>query len=70
MFFFAPPLDTDYPLSVFHIAAWGRVPFGAFRGMTRTKNRFDRQVAVCHGLKIDFRSLGDLRPQPIAQTMP
>ena len=61
---------TDYPLSVFHIAAWGRVPFGALRDMIRTKNRFDRQVAVCHGLKIGFRSLGDLLPQPTAKTMP
>ena len=43
---------TDYPLPVFHVAAWGRVAFGALRDMIRTKNRFDRQVAVCHGLKI------------------
>lgn len=61
---------TDYPLSVFHVAAWGRVAFGALRDMIRTKNRFDRQVAVCHGLKIGFRSLGDLLPQPTAKTMP
>ena len=61
---------TDYPLSVFHIAAWGRVSFGTLRKMIRTKNRFDRQVAVCRGLKIGFRSLGDLLPQPIAKTMP
>lgn len=61
---------TDYPLSVFHVAAWGRVAFGALRDMIRTKNRFDRQVAVCHGLKIGFRSLGDLLPQPAAKTMP
>jgi uncharacterized protein len=50
---------TDYPLSVFHIAAWGRVGFGPLRNMIRTKNRFDRQVAVCRGLKLGFRSLGD-----------
>jgi len=61
---------TDYPLSVFHVAAWGRVGWRPLRDMIRTKNRFDRQVAVCHGLKIGFRSLGDLLPQPTAKTMP
>ncbi len=53
---------TDYPLSVFHIAAWGRVALGTLRSMIRTKNRFDRQVAVCRGLNVGFRSLGDLYP--------
>lgn len=53
---------TDYPLSVFHVAAWGRVGFGTLRDMIRTKNRFDRQVLVCRGLGIGFRSLGDLLP--------
>ena len=53
---------TDYPLSVFHVAAWGRVAFGTLRKMMKTKNRFDRQVEVCHGLKLGFRSLGDLLP--------
>ena len=61
---------TDYPLPVFHFPCWGRVAFGALRDIIRTKNRFDRQVAVCRGLKIGFRSLGDLLPQPIAKTMP
>jgi predicted TIM-barrel fold metal-dependent hydrolase len=51
---------TDYPLSVFHLAAWGRVALGTLREMIRTKNRFDRQVAVCRGLKLGFRSLGDI----------
>lgn len=53
---------TDYPLSVFHIAAWGRVAFGTLRKMMQTKNRFDRQVEVCNGLKLGFRSLGDILP--------
>ena len=44
--------------------------FGSLRDMIRTKNRFDRQVAVCHGLKFDFRSLGDPLLQPTAKTMP
>jgi predicted TIM-barrel fold metal-dependent hydrolase len=48
---------TDYPLPVFHVAAWGRVGWSSLREMVRTKNRFDRQVAVCHGLGLRFRSL-------------
>ena len=55
---------TDYPLSVFHIAAWGRVAIGTLRDMIRTKNRFDRQVAVCRGLGLGFRSLGEIVAQP------
>lgn len=51
---------TDYPLSVFHIAAWGRVAFGSLRQMIQTKNRFDRQVEVCQGLGLHFSSLGNL----------
>jgi uncharacterized protein len=34
---------TDYPLSVFHLAAWRRVGLGTLRKMIRTTNRFDRQ---------------------------
>ena len=55
---------TDYPLSVFHLAAWGRVGWGALREMIRTKNRFDRQVQVCRGLGLGFRSLGEIVTQP------
>ncbi len=51
---------TDYPLSVFHLAAWGRVGPGTMWNMIRTKNRFDRQVEVCRGLGLNFGSLGDL----------
>ena len=51
---------TDYPLSVLHLAAWGRVGLRALREMIRTKNRFDRQVLVCRGLGLEFRSLGDI----------
>jgi len=61
---------TDYPLSVLHFAAWGRVAFGTLRKMIRTKNRFDRQVEVCNGLKLGFRSLGDLLPHSTAKTTP
>ena len=55
---------TDYPLSVFHLAAWGRVGLGKLWNMVRTKNRFDRQVEVCEGLNLGFRSLEDLLPHP------
>ena len=54
---------TDYPLSVLHVAAWGRVGLGTLRDMIRTKNRFDRQVAVCRGLGLGFRSFGDFLTQ-------
>jgi predicted TIM-barrel fold metal-dependent hydrolase len=51
---------TDYPLSVFHLAAWGRVALDTLREMIRAKNRFDRQVLVCRGLGLGFHSLGDI----------
>jgi uncharacterized protein len=53
---------TDYPLSVFHLAAWGRVGLRALRKLIRTKNRFDRQYLVCKELKVGFRSIGDVLP--------
>ena len=55
---------TDYPLSVFHVAAWGHVGLSTLKNMMRTKNRFDRQVVVCRGLGIGFRSLGDMLAHP------
>lgn len=55
---------TDYPLSVFHLAAWGRVSPSRLWGMIRTRNRFDRQVEVCQGLGLGFRSLGELLASP------
>ena len=61
---------TDYPLSVFHVAAWGRVALGTLRNMVRTKNRFDRQVAVCRGLGLGFRSLGDMSPHSTTKMTP
>ena len=59
---------TDYPLSVFHVAAWGRVALGSLWKMMRTKNRFDRQVEVCNGLRLGFRSFGDLRSHSSPKT--
>ncbi len=51
---------TDYPLSVLHVAAWGRVGFRAIHAMIRTTNRFDRQYLVCHGLGLKFGSIEKL----------
>ena len=51
---------TDYPLSVLHLAAWGRVGLRTLRTMIRTKNRFDRQYMVCHGLGLKFGSIREL----------
>jgi len=50
---------TDYPLSVFHAVAWGRVALGTLRNIIKTTNHFDRQVEVCRGLTLGFRSIGD-----------
>jgi len=47
---------TDYPLSVFHLACWGRVGLAAMRQLFRTTNRFDRQYLVCRELGIHFGS--------------
>lgn len=55
---------TDYPLSVTHVAAWGRVALGALGQLIRTKNRFDRQYAVCRSLGVGFRSFGMLLGKP------
>src|SRR5512145_2199794 len=53
---------TDYPVSVMHVAAWGRVGFRAFGQIIRTRNRFDRQYLVCSRLGIGFKSFAMLLP--------
>lgn len=53
---------TDYPLSVFHLPAWGRVGWRSLMKLIRTKNRFDRHYLVCKELNVGFRSIGDLLP--------
>lgn len=53
---------TDYPLSVFHLAAWGRVGLGTLKRMMKTTNRFDRQVAVCDGLGLGYHSMDEILP--------
>src|SRR6478736_2042188 len=57
---------TDYPLSVMHVAAWGRLAFRTLGRLIRTTNRFDRQYAVCTSLGVAFKSIEALlekRPQ-------
>ena len=51
---------TDYPLSVMHVAAWGRLGFRALGQIMRTRNRFDRQYAVCKSLGVGFKSFSML----------
>lgn len=51
---------TDYPLSVMHVAAWGRLGFRALGQIMRTRNRFDRQYAVCKSLGVGFKSFSVL----------
>jgi len=51
---------TDYPLSVTHVAAWGRVGLRALGSLIRTTNRFDRQYGMCKSLGIGFKSFDDL----------
>ncbi len=55
---------TDYPLSVFHLPAWGRVGFSTLREIVRTTNRFDRHYLVCHRLGLKFDSFAKLLPKP------
>ena len=51
---------TDYPLSVFHLAAWGRVGLRTLGAMIRTANRIARQEAVCRVLGLRFPSLDEI----------
>ncbi len=54
---------TDYPLSVFHIAAWGRLGLRALAEIVRTKNRFDRQYLICRRLGLAFGSFDRFLPK-------
>jgi hypothetical protein len=47
---------TDYPLSVTHVAGWGRLGLRALSRIIRTTNRFDRQYGMCKSLGIGFQS--------------
>lgn len=50
---------TDYPLPVFRWASYGRVGLSAMKELA-TKNRFDRQYALCSQLGIGFGSLDNI----------
>ncbi len=54
---------TDYPLSVTHVPAWGRVGLAGLREILGANNRFDRQFLVCAKLGLAFHSLDSLLPQ-------
>lgn len=58
---------TDYPLSVFHLAAWGRVSLSALGQLVATKNRFDRHYDVCRELGLGFGSLNDVLKTPASR---
>ena len=51
---------TDYPLSVMHVAGWGRLGFRALSRIVSTRNRFDRQYGVCQSLGVSFKSFAVL----------
>jgi uncharacterized protein len=59
---------TDYPLSVSHVAAWGRVGLRALSRIIRTRNRFDRQYGMCTALGIGFKSFDALLRKPAASS--
>ena len=51
---------TDYPLSVFHLPAWGRISLKNLKKIAGTTNRFDRQFEVCQKLGLGFVSFDQL----------
>jgi len=51
---------TDYPLSVMHVATWGRVGLRTLARLVKTTNRFDRQALVCRSLHVNFSSFDRL----------
>lgn len=51
---------TDYPLSVFHLPAWGRIGMGKLFDIMKTNNRFDKQYHICKELGLEFGSFGQI----------
>jgi len=51
---------TDYPLSVFHLPAWGRIGLGKLFDIMKINNRFDKQYRVCQDLGLNFGSIDKL----------
>lgn len=55
---------TDYPLSVFHLPAWGLVDLRTLWKLIQTTNRFDRQFLLCRHIGIGVRSFQNLLTPP------
>ncbi|MDR4493949.1 MAG: amidohydrolase family protein [Nitrospirales bacterium] len=51
---------TDYPLSVFHLPAWGLVNLRTLWNLIQTTNRFDRQFLICRHIGIGVGSFRNL----------
>ncbi|MGD9850565.1 MAG: amidohydrolase family protein [Nitrospirales bacterium] len=58
---------TDYPLSVFHLPAWGLVDLRTLRKLIQTTNRFDRQFLICRQIGVGVGSFQDLVTPPPTQ---
>lgn len=62
---------TDYPLSVFHLPAWGLVDLRTLWTLMKTNNRFDRQYLTCQHIGIGMGSFQQfLKPSPGPSTPP
>ncbi len=55
---------TDYPLSVFHLPAWGLVNIRTLLNLIQTKNRFDRQFLICRHIGVGVGSFQTLLTNP------
>lgn len=55
---------TDYPLSVFHLPAWGLVNLRTLWNLIQTKNRFDRQFLICRHIGVGVGSFQTLLTNP------
>lgn len=65
---------TDYPLSVFHLPAWGLVNLRTLWNLIQTTNRFDRQFLICRHIGVGVESFQNLlthtsgQPNQLADT--
>ena len=59
---------TDYPLSVFHLPAWGLVNLRTLWDLIQTKNRFDRQFLICQHLGVGVGSIQQILESTFSQS--